>query len=41
MILSGKNLLIYRMNQIKKLAIMFASVFAMAFFMMFACITFC
>lgn len=40
MILSGKKLFIYRLNQIKNLILMTAMVFATVFFMMFMCVAF-
>ena len=41
MILSGKDLFTYRVKQIKNFAMMFASVFAMVFFMALMCIAYC
>lgn len=38
MILTGKALFNYRMNQIKKVALMIASVLAMVSFMMMMCV---
>lgn len=38
MILSGKDLVKYRVNQIKKFALMFATVFGTVVFMMLMCI---
>jgi hypothetical protein len=41
MILSGKDLMMYRLNQIKELAAMVASVLAMTAFMMFMVVAYC
>jgi hypothetical protein len=41
MILSGKDLMMYRLNQIKRLALMTASVLAMTAFMMLMVVAYC